>query len=151
MALLLTVSCNKTGIFITPEVLGESVFEAIRNKDLTSFRKFIINKKDETWFLKTTTDKKNAKDYIEHKIQGWASHDEKVLNQLHEEGKEKGVDWKIAKFEKVEYEVHTKHEPNKADIYIHFSSGNNPYQIKLDDCLKMGRGWVIFDDITFYN
>lgn len=152
--MLSAFSCNNSTPFTTPEILGEKIFEAIRNKDVKSFRKFIINKKDANWVIKNSdkkTAKDNVEDYVNYKIQGWASYDEKALNQLHQEGIEKGVDWKIAKFEKVEYKAKTKYIPNQADIYIHFSSNNNSYQIKLDDCLKVGRGWIIFDDITFDN
>ena len=137
--------------FTTPEILGEKTFDAIKNIDLETFIKFAINETDKKELLEKIKpeEKKEAGDVMSYYMYKWKYDGDKAINDLHRIGREKGVDWKKATFEKVEYEIIEREGMQKADIYILFKSENSPYKIKLDDCRPTSRGWILIDDVTF--
>lgn len=145
------ISCNSQQTFTTPEVLGETIFNAIKNNEVATFRKHLINKKDLAYIKSLRPEDKEVENVINYKIDGWKKFDQMVIDQIRENGTKAGILWDNTKFDHVEYKIIDKEEPHKTDIYVFFTYENNIHQIKLDDCLKMNRGWVMFDDVTFHH
>lgn len=142
-------SCSSQQTFTTPEMLGETIFNAIKNNDVVTLRKHVINKKDLAYVKSLRPEDAEVDKVILYKIDGWKKFDQWVIDQIRLTGTNAGIQWDNAKFDHVEYEIIDREEPHKSDIYVFFTSGNNNHQIKLDDCLKMPRGWVLFDDVRF--
>lgn len=145
-------ACRQKTEYTSPEQLGRDVFQAVCTNDLVLLQKHIVTKKDRDNILDSAVvynaNLEDVKNAIDSKISGWKQHDRQVLNDLREEGKQKGIIWEQARLGSVDYTIISGNGRGKTDIYVHFTAGSAAAILRLDDCLLTQRGWIIYDDIT---
>lgn len=146
VVLIVFAGCGKEEKF-TPEMLGERVVIALNTNDKEAFSSYFITPKE--LHEEFTPKEEGFVDYYKAK---YAFSTNSAFDIVRKEGQYRGVDWGKAKFNFVQYKVLERDNIQKADIYVFFTSVNDTFVLKLDDCHPvMDRGWRLFDDITFEN
>jgi hypothetical protein len=131
----------------TPEHLGQTIYNAFLNNKKSEFKKYIMTVNDYIDMLDSTNFSERKKQlYIEKYKQDIPFMEEQTLknfDQVKEEAKKLNINFKKAKFDKIEY------RGGKAEIFkylyinIVFYSNNKKYMIRLNDCYLTKRGWLI--------
>ncbi len=131
----------------TPEHLGKTIYNAFLNNNKAEFKKYIMTADDYINMLDSTNFSEKKKQlYIEKYKQDIPLLAEQTLNNFDEvkaEAKKLNIDFKNARFDKVEY------RGGKAEIFkylyvnIVFFSNGKKYLLRLNDCYSTNRGWLI--------
>ena len=166
LLLLLATSCDKqepevptppnkqeviqNKIFLTPEKFANEVFKAIKNNDLPKFSKLFPTKQVFLDTLKQSTipepELQKAKEGMDKKLKKTFKSIQESLVKIREKAKKDGVMWEKTIFGGVECEIKEKHQVKTSDIYLLVTFQGINYKVKLDDCMKTTKGWLMFDD-----
>jgi hypothetical protein len=135
----------------TTESLGQSVVEVIANNDRQTFREFYLKEEDREWFLQNIPKAAKKPERLDKWI---AEANAKSLEQwfeLREHMEKDGVDPSSLEFNRVvEDDCRERKGVFKCDDITVFATSNvGMIRFKIDDPVKLGRGWVASDDITF--
>lgn len=136
--------------YITPEVLGKNVLQALRKRDIDHFMNFVVKQKylEELIEVVPQHSKRQIKDGIQ-KLPEILESIRKTFLSTSERGIENRIKWELTKFESVKYNVDKDNEIEEADIYMIFSYKGICYKIQIDDCIKTKRGWLNTDGISW--
>jgi len=69
-----------------------------------------------------------------------------AFNKIRVRGRRAGIDWNEAEYQTITSKTKERDNIESGDIYIIFSFKGVNYRIKLDDCIKTNRGWLMSDD-----
>lgn len=148
---LLSLSCG-TSIEKndTPEQFGEMIFNTIKSNDIEKFSKYITTREDfEKILVRSSLDEEKKKKSLAEgfdKLKGLNEELIEDFTSVRKEAEKDGIDWSKTKFLRVEHEIEKEDNTESFDIYIIFTYIGLSYKIKLDDCVKMHRGWLLADD-----
>jgi hypothetical protein len=137
-------------VYITPEVLGKNVLQALRKKDIDHFMNFVVKQKDLEELIEVVPQhrKRRIKDGIQ-KLPEILEPIRKTFLKTSERGIENGIKWELTKFESVKYKVDKDSIIEGANIYMIFSYKGICYKIEIDECIKAKRGWLNTDGIRW--
>jgi len=131
----------------TPEHLGKTIYNTFLNNNKSEFKKYLMTAEDYINMLDSTNFSERKKQlYIEKYKQDIPIMVEQTLknfDEVKEEAKKLNINFKKAKFDKIEY------IGGKAEIFqylyinIVFYSNGKKYMIRLNDCYLTNRGWLI--------
>lgn len=151
--ILLVSSCAK---FVEPELLANNVLEAFQKKDVEIALPFLMYEDDyEGFFAGSQLNQKEkdrliskhtSPDYIEKRIERF----KKRFKEILEQGEAEGIIWSEIKFEFIEGPKKENYMGLQADeIYVNFSFRTTIYKLRLDDCYRCPRGWLMSDEPSF--
>lgn len=143
--------------FITPEKLGTFVFEAFQKNDVEMALDFILYSADyEAVFSQADDLSAEEKEKLIAKYNDPTRIEELVnrfkdrFDEIIKEGISLGIVWEQAQFEYIkEPSPNAEHIIQAGEIYIVFSYEEKLYEIRLDDCIKTPRGWLMSDEPSF--
>ncbi|HPN39408.1 MAG TPA: hypothetical protein PL041_13485 [Melioribacteraceae bacterium] len=131
----------------TPEHLGKTIYNAFLNNKIDEFKKYIMTADDYIKMLDSTNfSEKKKQAYIEKYKQDIPLLFEQTLQNFEDvkkEAKNLNINFKEAKFEKIEYRGGKAEIFNYMYINIVFYSNNKKYLLRLNDCYLTQRGWLI--------
>lgn len=141
---------------ITPEDLGRNVLEAFQKNDVDMALEYILYEDDYEDFYGNSELGQEDKERLITKYCGPGYVDERVerfkkrFPEIIEQGKAEGIFWANTQFEYVEGPNNPSIYGMQADeIYVIFSHESKLYKLRLDDCLKTSRGWLMSDEPSF--
>jgi hypothetical protein len=141
LSIMLAGCAGKEEVF-TPEMLGEQVIVAFSKNDFKSFHTCYITPKEMKEKLRP-----EEEDGFLVLYEFIHENAELSYSRIVSQGKENGINWKLAKYKGVEYKI-IKEE--RADIFVNFTASDKCYVLKLEDCLlTTNRGWRLNNDVTF--
>ena len=143
-------------MFIEPDDLAHSVFEAFKMNDVEAALEFTLDSEDyEDLFSNYTLDESEKKRLID-------KHNETYVKKLQErfrkwfraiidDGAKKGAVWKDVKFESRKGPDQDKpfHGAQAGEIYVFFSYKERHFRLTLDDCFLTSRVWLMSDESGF--
>ena len=137
-------------VYITPEVLGKNVLQALRKRDINHFMNFVVKQKDLEELIEVVPQhtKRRMEDGIQ-KLPEILESIRKTFLRTFERGIKNGIKWELTKFESVKYNVDKDNVIEGADIYMIFSYRGVCYKIEIDECIKTKRGWLNTDGIRW--
>lgn len=131
----------------TPEHLGKTIYNTFLNDNKEEFKKYIMTADDYIKMLDSTKFSAKKKQlYIEKYKQDipiLAENTLKNFDEVKQEAQKLGINFKDAKFDKIEY------RGGKAEIFkylyinIVFYSNDKKYLLRLNDCYFTHKGWLI--------
>ncbi len=138
----------------TPDLLAQKVLESIKEKSIGSFLRLAITPAE---FVETVELQKNEKSILKlskrEMLEWWLQDLVKIQKRFYsviEEGEKNGIKWEHAVFEHAEYKIEKKKPVIFASyIDIVFSCNKKLFKIRLDDCVKLERGWLMVDKIIW--
>ncbi len=151
--------------FQKPIELGNHVFNSIKLNQFKLYDLRFISKSDIEYFNARKLDffKKNSSKSEINKIQQTQKNDiskfpsrrninllaaKKSFEKVRVKALKEGVKWKNAKFKGVQLEnQRRKYGIESADLFITFTTGKINYVIKIKNCLKLKRGWILSDKL----
>ena len=150
---LLISSCNK---FITPEDLGKNILKSFQKKDVDLGLNYIMYENDYEDFFSDSQLSENEKDrlikkhskpsYVEERVRRFKVRFAEIIN----EGENAGIIWGKTVFEYIEGPKDKSFKGLQSDeIYVFFSFNSKIYKLRLDDCYKCSRGWLMSDEPSF--
>ncbi len=146
--LLLTVTCSPSFKGNdTPEHLGETIYNSFLNNKKNEFKKYIMIADDYIKMLDSTnfSEKKKQK-YIESYKQNIPILEQQILatfDSVNATAKKLNINFKKARFERVEYTGGTAEIFKYLYINIVFYYEGKKYLLRLNDCYYTHRGWLI--------
>ena len=148
-----TVTLYAFGNNTSPEKLAKSVVQTLIREDKKAFQAFAVPEKEALleFFGKKLPEHKRAKATreINENYKGIKSKVARSWNDVYDDGLRDGIDWESVKYEQVEYEPVEEKGIHSTDIYITISSDTGDYIIKIDDSLRIGPYWHIFDGMRW--
>ena len=147
--------------FQKPVELGDHVFKSIKLNQFKLYDSRFINKSDIEYFnaKKLTFFKKNSSKSEVHKIRQTQQSNilkfplrrstnllaaKKSFEKARVAASKAGVKWESAKFKGVQLEnQRRKYGIESADLFVTFTNGKIHYVIKIKNCLKLKRGWIL--------
>ena len=173
LVLLLFNACSDTQQTTNPDLIkidkfSRAIFYALKTNDFDKYKPFFINAADLDYFflrkLGHFTSKKASqksldqlKENIKKARTSFTSRRETRLASLkksfelvREVAIKAGVDWKTAKFKGRQLE-NARHiyKIGTADVVITFTDKNKHYQIKIQRCQYVRRGWIFSEPIRW--
>jgi hypothetical protein len=146
LSIMLAGCAGKEEVF-TPEMLGERTFNTLSTNNKEAFASYFIT--PEELHEEFIPEQQGFEDYYRAK---YVYSTQNRFDSLRAEGKDRGVDWGIAKFTMVQYKVLKDKNIPQADIYVFFTSAADTFVLRLADCRPLiDRGWRLFDDVSFEN
>ena len=128
--------------------LAEAVVSAIVRDDRSDFEAAFMTRSDFQGLLAKTTSER-VKDRAARALDRFEAERDKALDRAWEQvakGLERDrVDRTLLEIVKVKYEVRVRHGVEQCDVYITLREGGRHYELKLDDCVRADRGWVMSD------
>lgn len=163
---LFIFSCG--GGLETPENLANIVFKALQIGDFEAYKNCIPNADDAKIYMEriiseaklSEKDLEKFKKRFEKrlskmvkKISRDIKKNEKYFNKVLDKAKNAGINWEEAELKDVKYEIKDTKRAGiilkTADIYMSFMFTDSIYIVKLDNCIKLNRGWLISSRIRW--
>ncbi len=156
---ILFVNCS--GAPATPDDLAKAVFDSLKNNAVEDYLKCVPIADDiRGLFTKiesaaeSKADKESMrklKKFMEKELVAGSKtlteKSKKNFNKIRQKVIDQKIDWKKTEFLQAEYKIKKKKESTvtmeTADIDIIFSHEDKKHKMKLSDCRKLGRGWLI--------
>jgi hypothetical protein len=133
----------------TLEELSASVVIALRNNDPGKLEELVPAKED---FEKIVSVYSGSEDDKKMILAGSEENSRKILanttqavDEIRRKGADAGINWEEATFSNAEYEVKKENNIETADLKVIVSYKDLKYKIKIAECIKTDRGWLIFD------
>ena len=150
-ASLLTLGCG--GSHKTPEDLGETVLDTLKDEDFDNFEKFVATPSDLKWIIEKSDREDSWKEKELKELDDFGKRALEVNKENFERtlkaGEEAGIKWSKVKFVDVDYDIEKERGIESADIIIVLEYKESKYRVKIDDCLKTKRGWVTTDGLRW--
>jgi hypothetical protein len=137
----------------SPEVLAKSFVASLKKNSSDDFLKLILDKNDilEIFSLMSDNNMDN-KDILEkfekeseQMVAGIRKEAVETFDRIRKKATEDGLDWNLAKIEKIEKETKQQDDIPFTSISIYLRSGENLYLLQVRDTYKTKRGWIIAD------
>lgn len=130
--------------------LGRAVFSALQLEDEDAFGHLIATEDDLALIAATyeVTEQK-ARDAIMLRL---FKSQERVLPSFHAVrglADAHGMDWKVAMLERVEFTVGEEEGVTSTDADLWVLARDERFRITLDDCVRLPRGWVLTDRMSW--
>lgn len=110
------------------------------------YRDFFSNAKISESEKERLINKHTSTDYIAKMVKRF----KRRFTEIIEEGEAAGIAWSKTKFEYIEGPNDDTFMGLQADeIYVFFSYESTTYKLRLDDCYKSSRGWLMSDEPSF--
>jgi len=154
--LIFVYSCGN--VLESPESLSKKVFEAIKTETFKNFKTCIPNLEDsKRYFNKIKSEGKLSKkdlkrvnqqfSKIESEIERLVKKHRKYFFRVLDRAEKEGIKWKDTEFKEVKFKIKEIErngiKTKGADIRFYFVHKETVYEIELERCLKLGRGWLI--------
>lgn len=139
----------------TLEELGASFVLAVKKRDPNTISEFLPTKEDIENILLTyegtEKEKKGILAKSEENTKAIISNTFKSIDEIINKGKEAGINWDETIFAGIEQKTQTENKTESANVIIKINYKNIIYKIRISECIKTARGWLIFDKPTWKN
>ncbi|MHB8260629.1 MAG: hypothetical protein ACYDCN_11960 [Bacteroidia bacterium] len=133
----------------TLDELGASFVLALKKNDATTISKFLPTKKDiEDIILTYDGTEKEKKSMLANSAENTKeikSNTFDAVGGIIKKGKEAGINWEETSFVGIEQKTTTENNTESTNMLIKVSYKNLTYKIRIAECIKTSRGWLIFD------
>lgn len=144
---------TETRVFSNPDELALAIFVSVKSDDFTEFAKYLAKKDD----MKQILIKKDFSEERRKEVMSMLDDYEytlkvdakKEFENIIKKGLESGVNWDESVFVASEYGITTESGFMYADLDIFFKSGENKYKIVTIGCMKISKGWKMFDKLKW--
>lgn len=135
--------------FPTVDALAEAIVDALRRDDRTTFERALATERDLAWLSKRMplpydedggtagvlrADREDARSsYAEVRTQALAA----------------GVDWATITIERIDYGIGTSSKVDGADVLVILRANDTLWHLRLDDCMRTKRGWILGDNMRW--
>ncbi len=133
----------------TLEELGASFVLAVKKSDPNTILEFLPTKEDvENILLSfggTEKEKKGILAKSEENTKTIKENTFKSVVEIFNKGKEAGINWEETSFSGIEQKTETENKTETANVIIKINYKNIIYKIRISECIKTTKGWLIFD------
>lgn len=165
LAIICLLALSACGQNSNQDGLGSAVFSALKKNDFEQYQKYIIRKsevllilqhlRESSEFEKYTPKKRAHMDQvIKNMTQSYTKLRQKLkknFSQTVQHGITSGIDWSKARFKKIlisgTQSLFELKNITQQHIHIVFTYNHNEYQLRLNNNVKLSRGWVIVDGL----
>jgi len=135
-----------------PDGLAREVFTLLQNDDFKGFASLALTQDDFDGLLARATfenDERRAKaaERGQKMVQRATANALKGWARVREKAQKYGIDWSEATYVRSEPRVEVRDGVEGGDIMLVFAFRGTEFKIKLDDCIKADRGWILNDDM----
>lgn len=134
----------------TPENFAKAVVDSIKDNDYEKFESYCINKEVFISLTEQSTlseeKKKKAIDGMEELWQNLPKMIRESYEEIREDAKKEGVEIGKIEYLNATYEIKMDQGVQTADIHVTVGYDNSKYKLKLDDCIKSKKGWIMGDE-----
>jgi hypothetical protein len=146
-------SRHETVRFETIDDFGRQIFELIRHDSYNNILDLMPDLSEYTAFIDSSSmPEKTKKDRIEELEEDLKENIESLkqtYSRLKEQTERSGIDWEKTNLDHIDYKHTKKDNIESADIYLNFSFKGVRYEIELKDCVKIGKTWLIGNEINW--
>lgn len=133
----------------TLEELGASVIFALKENDSTLLSDLLPEREDVEQLMVVyagaENEKNNIVDKSEENTYKIRDNTYKAFSKIREKGNQNGINWEEVVFSNAEYTTKKENNIETTDLKILFSYNDTQYTIRIAECIKTTRGWLIFD------
>ncbi|MDO8998438.1 MAG: hypothetical protein Q7W45_01640 [Bacteroidota bacterium] len=133
----------------TIEELGETFFMAVSQNDKSHIESSVPSKQDVitimTDFKGTEKEKKDILKRSEENTKQIRRNALTSIDEIINKGKKNGIDWSKCSFSNSELKVKKENNIEFCELLINFQYNNETYKLRIPECIKSNRGWLIFD------
>lgn len=135
-----------------PEALGRRVLALLEADDFDGFSELALTQADYEAIMARATfkdEERRAKmaERGARTVVKAAANARKGWDKVRTQAAKAGIVWSETSFVRVEPEIGLKDGIEAGDIFVVIAFHGAEYKIKLDDCLKADRGWVLVDNM----
>ncbi len=149
----LMVGCSPSRGAATPEVLAERVMEAVARDDFEAYAAFVLQPSDREevvrrWAGGGAGAPGDGERFDAYQALRWERqrHD---FGELRRRAAGAGLVWSDVEISGLDAINQSKSAATVTDIHVSLRHGGVDYRVKLDDCMRLGRGWVVLDGIRW--
>lgn len=133
----------------TVQELGEAFFLTVKNNDKTLIETSLPSKQDVIdimgGFKGSEKQKKDILKRSEDNTKQIRRNSISSIKEIINKGKKNGIDWSQCSYSNSILKVKKENNIEFASLLIHFQYNNQTYSLKIPECIKSERGWLIFD------
>lgn len=133
----------------TVQELGESFFLAVKNDDKTLIETSLPSQQHVIDIMGGFNgSEKEKKDILKRSEDNTKLIRRNSINSIQEiinKGKKNGIDWSQCSYSNSILKVKKENNIEFASLLIHFQYNSQTYSLKIPECIKSERGWLIFD------
>lgn len=133
----------------TLEELAASFVLAVKKSDPNTISEFLPTKEDVENILLTYEGTEKEKKAIlaksEENTKTINANTFKSIDEIINKGKEAGINWEETSYAGIEKKTEAENKTEAADVIIKINYKNIIYKIRISECIKTARGWLIFD------
>lgn len=133
----------------TLEEVGASIIISLKENDSTILSELVPTKEDVIQIVSVYTgseaDKKSILAGADANTQKITANTNKAFSEIRKKGNKAGVKWDEIIFINSEYDIKKENNIEIADLKISFNDKDGVYKIRIAECIKTERGWLIFD------
>lgn len=151
--MLLVMSCTPSGTASTPEALAELTLDAVARGDFDTYARYVLlaSDRDEVvrrWAGGGEGARGDPARFDAYQALRWdrQRHD---FAELQRRAAGAGLIWADVELTRVETINQPKAAATVTDIHVTLRHGGVDYRVKLDDCMRLARGWVVLDGIRW--
>lgn len=133
----------------TVQELGEYFFLAVKKDDKSLIETSLPSKQDVIDimgdFNGTEKEKKDILKRSEDNTKQIRHNSIIAIQEIINKGKKNGIDWSQCSYSNSILKVKKENNIEFASLLINFQYNNQTYSLKIPECIKSERGWLIFD------
>jgi len=133
----------------TLEELGASIILALKENDSTMLSDLVPVREDVEQIVSIYTgseeDKKGILAGADENTKKIAANTNKAFSEIRAKGDKAGIKWEEVVFSNSEYSTKKENNIETADLKISFTYKDMKYKVRIAECIKTERGWLIFD------
>lgn len=148
----LGLSACAAGAPVDPEALGRRVLALLQADDFDGFAELALGQADyEAVMARATFKDEERRAMMAERgariVTEAAANARTGWDKVRQKAAKVGIEWSETSFVRVESKVGVRDGIASGDIFVVIVFRGTEYKIKLDDCLKADRGWVLIDDM----
>lgn len=133
----------------TLEELGASFILSLKENDSTMLSDLVPVREDIEQIVSiysgSEEDKKGILAGAEENTKKISDNTNKAFSEIKTKGNKAGIKWEEAEFNNAEYSIKKENNIETADLKISFNYKDMKYKIRIAECIKTERGWLVFD------